>query len=508
MIRQCSKDTIFDRKGEGIMAIKTRTEYLAALKKLRPNIHKFGELIEDVTTHPATKRTVESHALNYDAANDPKLEDMYTTTSIFTGEKIHRWNSMMQSADDLIANMKMKRQNYRRTGSCTGAVCVGWNAQNVMWAVTQEIDQKFGTDYQQRLKNWILTAQRKGLTVAGALTDAKGDRSLKPFQQPDPDTNLRIAEVRDDGIIIRGAKLMICGTAASQEIFLLPGAIYGEADQDFAVACVVPRDIEGLTIVETTRPSDRRELEETADVEVPSTGITQGWLLFQDVFVPKERVFMCKEYQYSAKVIQFFTANYRACIGACVSGQGDVMIGASILMARANGLSAKTFTNKLVDMSINNQITYGLGAGAIAIGSKHPSGPFFADPLTAHTNKVMVATLPYEVKRLTQEIGGGCVETGCIPSYKDFANPEYGSLLHKYFKAGSCSAESRFKAARLAEWLTIGAGVPGCMHGGGSPDGARLVVRFTTPMEEYAEYARMIMKIEEKITEPQKPPKQ
>ena len=99
------------------MALKTREDYLAALRKLRPNIYKFGELIEDVTTHPATKRTVESHALNYDAANDPELEDIYSTTSTFTGDKILRWNSMMQSTDDLIGNMRMKRQNYLWTGS-------------------------------------------------------------------------------------------------------------------------------------------------------------------------------------------------------------------------------------------------------------------------------------------------------------------------------------------------------------------------------------------------------
>jgi 4-hydroxybutyryl-CoA dehydratase/vinylacetyl-CoA-Delta-isomerase len=119
----------------------------------------------------------------------------------------------------------------------------------------------------------------------------------------------------------------------------------------------------------------------------------------------------------------------------------------------------------------------------------------------------MVATLPYEVKRLTQEIGGGIVETGCMPSYKDVTNPEYGHLLQKYLKAGAGSAESRFKAARLAEWLTVGAGIPGCMHGGGSPDGAKLVVRFTTPMEEYVDYAKKIMNIEEEVPEPQKPKK-
>jgi 4-hydroxybutyryl-CoA dehydratase/vinylacetyl-CoA-Delta-isomerase len=483
------------------MGVKTREQYLSALRALRPNIYKFGELIEDVTTHPATRRVVESHARNYDAANDPELACIYTTTSVFTGKPILRWNSMMQNAEELIANMRMKRQNFRRSGSCTGGVCVGWNAQNVMWAVTHDMDHELGTDYQRRLREWILSAQKRGLSVAGALTDAKGNRSLKPSQQPDLDANVRIVEVKDDGIVIRGAKVMIAGTAAAQEIFLLPGGIYGEADRDFAVACVVPRDIEGLTIVETTHPSDRRELEETAEYEVPNTGTTQGLLFFEDVFVPNDRVFMCREYKYTGKVIGFFTATYRACIGACVSGQGDVMIGASAMMAQANGLSTKPFMNRLVDMSINNQVTYGLGVGACAMGSAHPSGSWFADPLTAHTNKVMVAKLPYETKRLAQEIGGGIVETGCMPSYKDLSDPKYGHLLEKYLKAGPCSAITRFKAARLTEWLTVGAGVPGCMHGGGSPDGARLVVRFTTPIDEYVDYARDLIGIEEEADE-------
>ena len=486
------------------MALKTRDDYLNSLRKMRPNIYKFGELIEDVTTHPATKRTVESHCLSFDASHDSELSDMYTTTSTFTGNKIHRWNSMMQSSDDLIGNMKLKRQNYRRTGTCSGAVCVGWSAQNILWAVTQEIDNKYGTDYQKRLKKWILYAEENGLTSAGALTDAKGDRSLKPSQQSDPDVNLRIVETREDGIVIRGAKFMICGTAASQEIFLLPGGVYSEEDKDYALACVVPRDVEGLTIVEATRPSDLRDLEDTDASEVPNTGITQGLLLFEDVFVSNERVFMCGEYEFTRQFIQYFSANYRACIGACVAGQGDVMVGVSTIMARANGLSSKTFMDKLITMSANNQVTYGLGAGACVLGTQHSSGTFVADYLTAHTNKVMVATLPYETKRLTQEIGGGIVETGCMPSAKDLAHSEYGDLLRRYYKAGSGSGESRLKAARLSEWLTIGGGVPGCMHGGGSPDGAKLTIRFTTPFEEYVDYARNIMDIKEEIPEPQK----
>jgi len=485
------------------VALKTRAKYLDSLKKLRPNVFKFGERIEDVTTHPATRRVVESHARAYDAAHDPSLSNLFTTTSALTGEKIHRHNSLLQSVEDVINNSRLKREMYRLTGTCTGALCAGWNGMNVLWAITHEIDAAQGTDYHQRIKKYFLQAESEGWTLSGALTDAKGDRSLKPSQQPDPDSNLRIAEVQENGIVLRGAKCMICGVAAANEIFLLPGAAYGEADKDYALACAVPRDIEGLTIVETRRPSDTREQEEGFDLPT-ETGITQAYLIFEDVFVPKERVFLCKEYAYTGKVIQFFTAIYRACIGACVAGQGDIMIGAGVLMARANGLSARTFNSKFVEMAVNNETTFTMGVGSIALGSRHPSGVWIPDSLTSHTNKIHVATLPYETKRLCQEIGGGMVETGCFPSYRDFTDPKYGKMVQKYVKAGPCSAETRARAARLTEWLTLGAGVPGCMHGGGSPDGARLVVRSLLPMEKYAQMARKLAGIKEEIPDPGK----
>ena len=173
------------------MAIKTRADYLASLKRLRPNVYKFGERIEDVTTHPATRRVVESHARAYDAATDPELAAVFTTTSALTGERVHRHNSLMQSAEEVIFNSKFKREMFRLTGTCTGSLCAGWNAMNTMWAITHEMDGAWGTNYHERLRKWALRAEAEGWAVAGALTDAKGNRSLKASQQPDPDSNLR-----------------------------------------------------------------------------------------------------------------------------------------------------------------------------------------------------------------------------------------------------------------------------------------------------------------------------
>ncbi len=485
------------------MNMRTSQEYRESLKRMRPNVYKFGELIEDVTMHPSTRRTVEGHAQIFDAAQTDEHRDLLTTTSSLTGERISRYLSIVGSAEDMIKNVRMKRLMFNITGTCTGGRCVGFNALNSMWATTYEIDQEYKTEYHSRLKAWLLKAQKEDITLAGALTDPKGDRSKRPSEQSDPDMSLRIVEKRDDGsIVVRGAKVMIAGVAAANEVFILPGTGYKDQDANYAVSFVIPRDIEGLTIIEARHPSDGRDAECGFDNPVDYGGITQGYLLFQDVHVPKERVFMAGEWKYSMKAVLNFIAPYRSAIGGCVAGQGDVMVGAAALMARANGLHEKVFRDKLTQMSINNETTYGMGIAASVMGKLHPSGVWIPDAKLSNVNKVHVATLPYETKRLVQDIAGGIAETGCMPSCEDIHSPVYGELLQKYLKA-SCDGETRARIARLVEWLTIGAGVPGCMHGGGSPDGAKLVLGSMGDIEGNIRLARKVANIKQEIPAPE-----
>ena len=482
--------------------LKSPEEYRKSLKEMRPNVHKFGELIEDVTTHPATKRTVESHSRIYALAMDPEYEDILTTDSPLTGEKVSRYLSIMRSAEDMIANTKIKRLLFNVTGTCTGGRCGGWNGINAMWPTTFDLDAKAGTNYHERLKEWLAQAQRNDITMSVALTDPKGNRTLRPSEQDDPDMSLRMVERRDDGMVVRGAKIMICGVAAANEIFVMPGTAYGEADKDYAISFAIPRDAEGITCVETTHPGDRRELEEGFDNPV-GCGITQSYILFEDVFVPEERVFMAGEFKSSLPAVMGFIAPYRATMGGCVAGQGDVMVGASILIAWANGLSEKVFREKLTQMVANNETTFGMGVAAAVMGEAHPSGSWRTNQLLANVNKLHIATLPYETKRLAQEIGGGIAETGCMPSYRDMTDPDYGEMVKKYLKAAA-PATARVRVARLIEWLTLGAGVPGCMHGGGSPDGAKLIIQRTVEFDRCVGMAMELAGLEEGDISPPK----
>ncbi|GAB1475673.1 4-hydroxyphenylacetate 3-hydroxylase family protein [Bacillota bacterium] len=483
------------------MAMKTGAQYIEEMKKMRPNVYKWGELIEDVTTHPATRAHIMTVAKWYDNSFDPEKEALYTTTSKLTGQKAHRWNTLMASAEDVHGNALMKRDGYRTCGSCMGPVCAGWTVINALWGVTYDMDKELGTDYHERLKKFALFAEEKALSLSGALTDAKGNRALKPSQQDNLDMYLHVSETRPDGVVIRGFKNQICGAVGSQYIMVMPTTGLGEGEEPFAIAAAIPRDAEGLTLVETRRPSDDRTEKEGWDGI--KSGTTQAYLIFDDVFVPNENIFMNGETKSAGAAVGNFTAVYRAAIGACVAGQGDVMIGAAIGMARANGLTQKPFQDKLTQMAINNETTYGLGVGAIYCGKGHPSGAYYPNPLLAHVNKVHVATLPYDTKVLAQEISGGIAETGCIPSYEDLMSPLYGDKLLESLRSGVSGAD-RVKMARLVEWLTIGGGVPGCMHGGGSPDTAKMVVKVATKWDKYVDYARELADVESPLKEEKK----
>jgi 4-hydroxybutyryl-CoA dehydratase/vinylacetyl-CoA-Delta-isomerase len=483
------------------MALINGQQYRESLKKMRPNIYKYGKLIEDVTTDPATKAHIDGVAHQYDMAFDEDKKALYVGTSHLTGQPAHRWNILNQTLEDQIANADMKRDQYRWSGTCSGATCAGWTGLNCLWAVSQDVDKKYGTPYFERVKKYFQFVEDNALALAGSITDAKGNRAKAPSQQENKDSNVHVVETREDGIIVRGWKVQICGVAAANEIVCVPGSGYKDTEKDFCVAFAVPRDVEGLTIIETRRPSDERLEQEGWDA--PKEGaITQAYLFFDNVFVPNDRVFLNGEKEGTGAIIGNFAAIYRSAIGSCVAGQGDIMIGAAMNMARANGLSHKVFQDKLTQMAINNEITAGLGIGAMAKG-RNVNGLWVPDALLGHTNKTQVASLPYEVKVMAQDISGGIAETGCIPAYQDFVDTPYGEDMLKAMAAGT-DGESRIRAARLVEWLTIGGGVPGCMHGGGSPDGARMVVKAFTKWENHAADAKRIAGITGTIEEPAK----
>ena len=386
------------------------------------------------------------------------------------------------------------------TGCCFQR-CVGMDSLNALSIITYNIDQKHGTEYNQRFKAYLEYVQDNDLVCDGAMTDPKGDRSLPPHQQPDPDHYLRVVEKKDDGIVVRGAKAHQTGAVNSHEIIVMPTIAMGKADRDYAVSFALPSDAEGIVYIMGRQSCDTRKLEDgTLDQGNVLFGGHEALVVFEDVFVPWERLFMCGENEFAGPLVEMFAAYHRQSY-ACKVGVGDVLIGAAQIAAEHNGVEkASHIKDKLIEMNHLNETLY---CGCIACASEgrmKPSGTFSVNTLLANVHKQNVTRYPYEIARLAQDIAGGLMVT--LPSEKDLTSSKTRKWVEKYFKTRpDLQTTDRMRILRLIENLTLGTAAVGylteSMHGAGSPQAQRIMIGRKINMAEKKRAALTLCGIDE-----------
>ncbi|ATW28747.1 4-hydroxyphenylacetate 3-hydroxylase family protein [Candidatus Formimonas warabiya] len=454
-------------------------EYKDSLRKLKTVVYSFGEKINNVVDHPLFEPHINSAGLTYELAHDPRYEDLMTATSHLTGEKINRFTHIHQSTGDLVKKVKMLRMIAQKTGTCFQR-CVGFDAMNAIYSVTYEMDQKNGTDYHTRFKEYVKAVQRTDMMVAGSMTDPKGDRSKSPSEQPDPDAFVHVVEKREDGIVIRGAKSHQTGILNSHEMLIMPTEALMEADQDYAVCCAVPVDAEGILHIFGRQTNDTRRLEEGAGIDLGNIkyGTVGGECLtvLNDVFVPWEKVFMCGEYEFAGMLVERFSSYHRQNYGACKTGIADVIIGAAAGISQYNGAAkASHIKDKVADMIHMQETLYCCSIACSAEGSPTAAGNYYVDTMLANCGKLNITRFIYEICRLAHDIAGGYVAT--LPSEKDLKHPEIGKYVGKYHKGvPDVPAEHRIRMGRLLECLTGGTALLESMHGAGSPQAMKIML--------------------------------
>ena len=305
----------------------TAAQYIESLRKLNTRVYMFGEKIENWVDHPMIRPSINCVAATYDLAQDPQYEDLMTVKSHLTGEKINRFTNIHQSTEDLKNKVKMQRLLGQKTASCFQR-CVGMDAFNAEYSTTYEIDEKYGTHYHENFKKFLQFVQQNDLVVDGAMTDPKGNRSLAPHAQPDPDMFVRIKERRPDGIVVRGAKCHQTGSVNSHWHIVMPTQAMKEEDADYAVSFACPSDAEGMYMIYGRQSCDTRKLEEGADVDLGNKqfGGQEALVVFDDVFIPNEYVFMAGEYDFAGMLVERFAGFHRQSYGGCKVGNGDVLM--------------------------------------------------------------------------------------------------------------------------------------------------------------------------------------
>ncbi|MBW2489208.1 MAG: 4-hydroxybutyryl-CoA dehydratase [Deltaproteobacteria bacterium] len=481
------------------MKLQNGGEYIKSLRALNPVIYYKGKRIDDVTRHPATAPHVRAAAMTYSLAAKEEYRDLATAKSHLTGRTISRFTHVHQNIEDLIKKVKLLRVLGQKTGTCFQR-CVGFDGINAVYSVAYEIDEKLGTDYLQRFNRWLTRIQDDNRMVVGAMTDPKGDRSKGPADQPDPDQYVHIADRREDGIVIRGAKLHMTGAVNSHEILVMPTTAMNESSKDYAVVCAVPIDAPGVTMVFGRQANDdRRDRKERIDVGKPSFGAVGGeaLLVFEDVFVPVENVFMDGETEFTGDLVYRFAAHHRANYGACKTGLMDVLIGAvsylSLIQGTAKGSHVR---DKVTEMTHLSETLYSSSIACSAEGWPTPSGAYMVDTMLANVCKQNVTRFHFEVARLALDLAGGFIAT--MPSQYDFENEDVGHLVQKYFSGvADIPTEDRVKIARMIEAMTGGTALVESMHGAGSPQAQRIMIYREGKLAEKIKLAKRLAGIKD-----------
>jgi len=477
----------------------TGEQYRESLRRLKPEIYYMGEKIKSVADHPAFMPHVNAAALTYEMALAPEFEELLSTTSHLTGEKINRYTHIHHSHDDLVKKVKMLRALGQQTGSCFQR-CVGHDGLNSVYSITYEIDQKMGTDYHKRLVNLLKEVQSKDLMISGAMTDVKGDRRLSPSQQKDPDLYVHMVEKKKDGIVVSGAKAHITGAVNSHGHLVMPTAAMKAEDAGYAVCFYVPVDAPGVIHIFGRQTNDTRKCDgcflDQGNVDYGIVG-GEALIVFDKVFVPWERVFMCGEYEFAYELVERFATAHRQNYGGCKTGMADTLIGASYALAQAQGTDrASHIRDKLVEMVHLTETLYCCSIACSCQGYALPAGSYMADSLLANVTKLNVTRHVYEIARLAQDIAGGILATA--PSEMDWKDPRVGKYVDKYMKGvADIPAETRMRLIRLLEAMTCGTALVESMHGAGSPQAQRIMIERQANLARKKRLAEKLAKIGE-----------
>ncbi len=465
--------------------MRTATEYLSSLRARHLKLWVDGERVASPVDHPKVRPSINAIAATYSLAHDERHRELASAHSDLIDRRVNRFTHLFREPADLVKKVSLQRILGALTGTCFQR-CVGMDGLNALFIATWDA----GPEKHARFVEWTKGVQLRDEVVNGAMTDAKGARNKRPPEQPDQ--YLRVVERRSDGVVIRGAKMHQTGAANSHQILVMPGQALRAGEEEFAIACAMPVDEDGVSMVLGRQPSDERK--GTSDAGNLRFGGQECVVFFDDVFVPHERVFLDGDLDACSTLVEAFAGFHRASYGGCKPGNLDVLIGAAALVAKEHGVrGASHVRDKLVEMAHLTETVHGVGLAASTKSTRHESGIWQVDPILANVCKHNVTRIPYEIVRLAEDLAGGAMST--LPSLDDLEHEEIGEKLRAVV-----GSETRTRTLRLIEYMSYGAGsVPlriECMHGAGSPQAQRIVLERAIDWESRMHRARVLAGLE------------
>ena len=471
------------------MGIRTVDEYKASLRDGR-RVYIMGEKVEDITAHPVLGPTVDlvGGAYALCASKDPAIRDLYVAAHPVTGEPISRFYVTPRTTQDLAIRSKMIQRSIELLGDLPFGRDIGTDCLNACIVVA---DKMGNAQYRQNAVNFLEYLRKNDLFTCGAVTDVKGDRSKEPASQKHPDYYLHVVDKNPDGIVVKGAKAHITSAPLVNEIVVIPTRQMRENEGEYAVAFAIPANTKGITFI--CRGGRGAWNEHDFHPDNPIRTLTEALIIFDNVFVPWERVFMCGEWKYSMLLAYTFATFHRFTAISYKIPLVETAAGCAVAMAKMNGLDKVAhIRGKLAEIAAYVETLRAL-TNAAALAPVMYGDIAVPNPLIANMAKLHFASKYHAFIELIQDIGGGIV--GTAPDKQDWDHPDLHDYLEHYLGGSekystlermqmihetmrqTCSHESAFH-----EIITV--------HAEGSMEAQKMMILAEAPLSRYEEMAR------------------
>ena len=398
------------------MGIRNVNQYIESLRDGRV-VYFEGEKVEDVPTHPKLRAAVQTAAMYYILENEPRYRDLLTTRTE-DGEIVPFIFLPARRSEDLLRRREIITFLARTClGVNAGGALIGCDVLNALTVVSRKMDRELGTDYSERVQAYREYLLQNDLLAVGAITDVKGDRSLRPSdQKPHKDFYVRIVDERPDGIVVRGAKFHITRALISNELFVCPTRAMREEDKDYAVSFAIPTNTPGVVMI----GGAREPLEEGDVNEYPLSAshfTAEALVTFNDVFVPKDRIFLKKEWRFSGQIARTFGNFHRLYGDSYKYTDIEIIVGAAALLAEYNGLEKyEHIRDKLAWLAYYLETVGALtGASCEHCVIEKETGQAYPNPLYSNAAKFFFADNYHQAIKYLQDIAGGIVAD--VPSH-------------------------------------------------------------------------------------------
>ncbi|MGE3141777.1 MAG: 4-hydroxyphenylacetate 3-hydroxylase N-terminal domain-containing protein [Hyphomonadaceae bacterium] len=425
------------------MGLKTPEEYVESLRDGRVTFWD-GEDIKDITKHPRFRVPIELVKNDYNYS-DPKAGKIrqYQTED---GGKAHRVFQVPRTEKDLHDRVQMM------LNTSIGTLISG--VYMALLTVKDEIAEVNPT-YAENIERLYRNARDNDLRGAEVITDPKGDRKRRPSEQDDPDLYVRIVERRKDGIVVRGAKLHITGASLVHELVVMPTRGMRQDDADYAVSFSIPVNAPGVKIINRSfAPANLSAFDYPASSH---HSMPEGFVIFDDVFVPWDRVFLAGESKLASKLAQSLGLWERT--GGVVEFMWltETFVGLAQLVSDMQGKGNDPHVQSLIAELIMHHHIVKMGLDhALANYETSPSGMVYPNIMDINTTKYYMAKNYHSAVQIVHDLGGGLVLT--LPLETDLRNPESGKYIRKYLHTrNDVDIETRMRVYNMIRDLTADA---------------------------------------------------